>query len=145
MKTISLSGKAVKSKPVTLSKAARYLSKFLESDSGVSEANLGFLKRISAAFNEHNAFHKEIKKDISRRLVVEGEVDAEEKVKSGGELVVDGGKKGHTKKEKKNKKNGVIDVEFDGRKRKKLGDGEDERNEDSAERKSTKRRKKNRE
>lgn len=136
MKTISLSGKGVKSKPVSLSKAARYLSKFLDSDSGVSEANLGFLKRASAAFNELNVFHKE--------RVVDADADAEEKVKSGGEVVVDNGKE-HKKKEKKKKSDGVggAAVEVDGRKRKKLGDGEDAKLENSAERKSKKRRKKN--
>lgn len=59
MKTIS--GKVVSSKPVSLYKAARILSKFASSDNGASPAFAAYLKRASASFNELVQLHKELK------------------------------------------------------------------------------------
>ena len=59
MKTIS--GKVVSSKPVSLSKAARILSKFASSDNGASPAFAAYLKRASASFHELVQLHKELK------------------------------------------------------------------------------------
>ncbi|KAL9675094.1 hypothetical protein QQ045_003294 [Rhodiola kirilowii] len=147
MKTISISGKEVKSKPVSLSKAAKYLANFVETDNGASEANLGFLKRASAAFNELNAFHKEIRKLKSRQSGGEGVGEDGMSAGDRSEVVVEDGKESK-KKWRDVKEEGVLDnlnnnaeSRSDGRKRKKLEDG---RFEDADEKKLKKKRKKNR-
>ena len=59
MKTIS--GKAISSKAVSLSKAAKILSKFVSAENGASQAISAYLHQTSAAFNELNQLHKELK------------------------------------------------------------------------------------
>lgn len=59
MKTVS--GIVVSSKPVSLSKAARVLSKFMASDNGASPAFAAYLKRASASFDELVQLRKELK------------------------------------------------------------------------------------
>ena len=59
MKTIS--GKAISSKPVSLSKAAKILSKFVSAENGASQAISAYLHQTSAVFNELNQLHKELK------------------------------------------------------------------------------------
>lgn len=59
MKTVS--GIVLSSKPVSLSKAARVLSKFVASDNGASPAFTAYLKRASASFDELVQLRKELK------------------------------------------------------------------------------------
>lgn len=59
MKTVS--GRVISSKPVSLSKAARSLAKFVSSDNGASPAFAAYLKRASASFDELVQLRKELK------------------------------------------------------------------------------------
>lgn len=65
MKTIS--GNCVSSKQVSLSKAAKILSKFVDAENGASHVIGAYLHRASAAFNELNEFHKELKSSHSHK------------------------------------------------------------------------------
>lgn len=59
MKTVS--GNCVSSKQTSLSKAAKILSKFVSVDNGASQVTSAYLHRASAAFDELNQLHKELK------------------------------------------------------------------------------------
>ncbi|OIW19844.1 hypothetical protein TanjilG_24831 [Lupinus angustifolius] len=59
MKTIS--GNCVSSKQISLSKAAKILSKFVSADNGASQVTNAYLHRASTAFNELKQLHKELK------------------------------------------------------------------------------------
>ncbi|XAR60512.1 hypothetical protein NMG60_11033925 [Bertholletia excelsa] len=59
MKTIS--GKVTSTKPISVSKAARVLSNFVNAENGASQAVSVYLGRASAAFNDLVQFHKELK------------------------------------------------------------------------------------
>ncbi|KAK9061957.1 hypothetical protein SSX86_019141 [Deinandra increscens subsp. villosa] len=81
MKTVT--GKIVSTKPVNLSKAAKILSNFVNSDNGASQPVAAYLRRASAAFNELVYFKKHhmlkksskedtlTKSDMSRRSLEE--------------------------------------------------------------------------
>ncbi|KAJ7959246.1 Protein BPS1, chloroplastic [Quillaja saponaria] len=64
MKTIS--GKSISSKPISLSKAAKILSKFVSAENGASQAINAYLQRSSASFNELNQLHKELRAPHSK-------------------------------------------------------------------------------
>ncbi|KAJ7961443.1 Protein BPS1, chloroplastic [Quillaja saponaria] len=59
MKTIS--GKSISSKSISLSKAAKILSKFVSAENGASQAISAYLERASTSFNELNQLHKELR------------------------------------------------------------------------------------
>ncbi|XP_042509965.1 uncharacterized protein LOC122085557 [Macadamia integrifolia] len=59
MKTIK--GSITSSNPISLSKAASVLHKFINEDTGASQAVSVYLKRASAAFEELVEFHNELK------------------------------------------------------------------------------------
>ncbi|XP_058748070.1 uncharacterized protein LOC131620902 [Vicia villosa] len=65
MKT--LSGHCESSKEIALSKATKILFKFVSADNGASQVINAYLFRASAAFNELNQFHRELKPSQSRR------------------------------------------------------------------------------
>ncbi|CAL0332719.1 unnamed protein product [Lupinus luteus] len=65
MKTIS--GNCVSSKQISLSKAAKILSKFVSVDNGASQVTNAYLHRASTAFNELKQLHKEIKSPLSQK------------------------------------------------------------------------------
>ncbi|XP_057718425.1 uncharacterized protein LOC130932968 [Arachis stenosperma] len=65
MKTIS--GYCVSSKDISLSKAAKILSKFVSADNGASHAINAYLHRASAAFGELKQLHKEVKSSHSHK------------------------------------------------------------------------------
>jgi hypothetical protein len=65
MKT--LTGRCESSKEISLSKATKIFSKFVSADNGASQAINAYLHRASAAFNELNKLHKEIKPSQSNR------------------------------------------------------------------------------
>ncbi|KAJ8440236.1 hypothetical protein Cgig2_024001 [Carnegiea gigantea] len=64
MKTVS--GVVLSSKPVSLYRAARVLSKFVASDNGASPAFTAYLKRASASFDELVQLRKELKGSSAR-------------------------------------------------------------------------------
>ncbi|XP_057954761.1 uncharacterized protein LOC131148842 [Malania oleifera] len=59
MKTVS--GKVASSKPISLSKAAKVLSKFVSADTGASPAVSAYLRRASDSFNELALLHRELR------------------------------------------------------------------------------------
>ncbi|TKY57955.1 transcriptional regulator ATRX-like isoform X1 [Spatholobus suberectus] len=59
MKTIS--GHCVSLKDISLSKAAKILSKFDSADNGASQVISAYLHRASASFSELDRLHKELK------------------------------------------------------------------------------------
>ncbi|KAI9084679.1 hypothetical protein K1719_033323 [Acacia pycnantha] len=65
MKTIS--GKPVSEKPISLSKAAKILSKFISAENGASHVINTYLRRASSSFSELNQLHKELKLPCSDR------------------------------------------------------------------------------
>ncbi|GAU23484.1 hypothetical protein TSUD_81660 [Trifolium subterraneum] len=65
MKT--LTGRCESSKAISLSKATKIFSNFVSADNGASQAINAYLHRASAAFNELNQLHKELKPSQSRR------------------------------------------------------------------------------
>ncbi|CAJ1972873.1 unnamed protein product [Sphenostylis stenocarpa] len=65
MKTIS--GQCVSVKDVSLSKAAKILSKFVSADNGTSHIINAYLHRASASFSELNQIHKELKSSHSHK------------------------------------------------------------------------------
>ncbi|XP_021714849.1 DNA ligase 1-like [Chenopodium quinoa] len=67
MKTVS--GKVLSCKPVSISKAAKVLSKFVSTDNGASPAFAAYLRRASASFSELAQLHKEQKSSGSRHKV----------------------------------------------------------------------------
>ncbi|MED6144463.1 hypothetical protein PIB30_015890 [Stylosanthes scabra] len=65
MKTVS--GYCVSSRDITLSKAAKILSKFVSAENGASHAINAYLHRASVAFSELNQLHKEVKSSDSHK------------------------------------------------------------------------------
>ncbi|KAK4256305.1 hypothetical protein QN277_009189 [Acacia crassicarpa] len=65
MKTIS--GKPISEKPISLSKAAKILSKFISVENGASHVVNAYLHRASSSFSELNQLHKELKLPCSDR------------------------------------------------------------------------------
>ncbi|XP_028783491.1 DNA ligase 1-like [Neltuma alba] len=65
MKTIS--GKPISAKPISLSKAAKILSKFISAENGASHVVSAYLRRASSSFSELNQLHKELKSPHSDR------------------------------------------------------------------------------
>ncbi|WJX53045.1 hypothetical protein P8452_39085 [Trifolium repens] len=65
MKT--LTGRCESSKEISLSKATKIFSKFVSADNGASQAINAYLYRASAAFNDLNKLHKELKPSQSHR------------------------------------------------------------------------------
>lgn len=65
MKTIS--GHSVSTKEISLSKAAKILSKFVSADNGASHVINAYLHRASSSFNELNQLHKELKSPHSHK------------------------------------------------------------------------------
>ena len=65
MKTIS--GKTISTKQISLSKAAKILSKFASAENGDSQAISAYLHRASTSFNELNQQHKELKLSSSHQ------------------------------------------------------------------------------
>ncbi|XP_021729448.1 nucleolar protein 58-like [Chenopodium quinoa] len=83
MKTVS--GKVLSCKPVSISKAAKVLSKFVSTDNGASPAFAAYLRRASASLSELAQLHKEqkssgsrhkVKKQHSHSTVTEGMVES---------------------------------------------------------------------
>ncbi|KAK9062914.1 hypothetical protein SSX86_020104 [Deinandra increscens subsp. villosa] len=64
----SVTGKIVSTKPVNLSKAAKILSNFVNSDNGASQPVAAYVRRASAAFNElvYSKKHHMLKKKSSK-------------------------------------------------------------------------------
>lgn len=62
-----LSGHCESSKDITLSIATKILFKFVSADNGASQVIDAYLHRASAAFNELNQFHRELKPLQSHR------------------------------------------------------------------------------
>ncbi|RWR85874.1 cylicin-1-like protein [Cinnamomum micranthum f. kanehirae] len=58
-----VAGTITSSKPISLSKAARALSKFISIENGASQAVSAYLRRASAAFNELVQFHENLKSE----------------------------------------------------------------------------------
>ena len=54
-------GKPVSEKPISLSKAAKILSKFISAENGASHVINAYLHRASSSFSELNQLHKELK------------------------------------------------------------------------------------
>ncbi|KAI4375999.1 hypothetical protein MLD38_013801 [Melastoma candidum] len=65
MKTVS--ARIVSSKPISLSRAAKFLSNFVECDNGASRAISTYLRHSYDAFNELSEFHKKLKSSCSDR------------------------------------------------------------------------------
>ncbi|XP_019429537.1 PREDICTED: uncharacterized protein LOC109337107 isoform X2 [Lupinus angustifolius] len=65
MKTVS--GNSVSSKQISLSKAAKILSKFVSADNGASQVTSAYLHRASDAFNELKHLHKELNSPQSHK------------------------------------------------------------------------------
>lgn len=65
MKTIS--GKPISEKPISLSKAAKILSKFISAENGASHVISAYLHRASSSFSELKQLHKELKSPRSDR------------------------------------------------------------------------------
>ncbi|XP_061374715.1 uncharacterized protein LOC133316935 [Gastrolobium bilobum] len=65
MKTIS--GHCVSLKEISLSKAAKILSKFVSAENGASHVISAYLHRASASFNELDHLHKELKSSRSHK------------------------------------------------------------------------------
>ncbi|KAI4342360.1 hypothetical protein MLD38_026997 [Melastoma candidum] len=59
MKTVS--GHIISSKPVSISRAAKFLSNFVECDNGASGAVTAILQQTAAAFDELSELHKKLK------------------------------------------------------------------------------------
>lgn len=57
----SVKGEVLSTTPISISKAAKILSKFVYADTGASQAVCAYLRRTSASFNELNQLHKELK------------------------------------------------------------------------------------
>ncbi|KAJ4725926.1 nucleolar protein 58-like [Melia azedarach] len=57
----AVTGKVLSTTPISLSKAASILSKFVSADNGASQAVCAYLRRASFSFNELNQLHKELK------------------------------------------------------------------------------------
>ncbi|KAM6552450.1 hypothetical protein CsatB_013212 [Cannabis sativa] len=65
MKTVS--GTAISSKPLSLSKATSILSTFVSSDTGASQAMAAYLRRSLASFKELKQLNKDLKTNKSER------------------------------------------------------------------------------
>ncbi|PIA38775.1 hypothetical protein AQUCO_02700167v1 [Aquilegia coerulea] len=66
MKTVS--GSVISSNPISLSKAASFLSEFVSvKENGASQAASAFLRRTSTAFNELIQFHEQLEIEISTK------------------------------------------------------------------------------
>ncbi|XP_071739099.1 uncharacterized protein [Rutidosis leptorrhynchoides] len=147
MKTVT--GMIVSAKPVSLSKAANILSKFVNSDNGASQAVRAYLRRASMDFNELVYFKKHhkyknnipkeeasVKSDISHRNHEEYERKVLEKdvVKSEDDKV--------GKKEKKRKKiDGNLGIERKDKIEVKVEEGNESVKEKSEEKKKKNKRK----
>ncbi|PNX78057.1 hypothetical protein L195_g034031 [Trifolium pratense] len=140
MKT--LTGRCESPKAISLSKATKFLSSFVAADNGASQAITAYLHHASAAFNDLNKLHKDLRKnrqshaiDDSGRLVgssvrsssvdvkLENEfrnVDVKSKQELNGSVV-----SGSEKRDKKDKKKKIEfgDIEGDGNVPKKEEDG----------------------
>ncbi|XP_024011920.1 nucleolar protein 58 [Eutrema salsugineum] len=163
MKTVT--GRVVSAEPISLSKAATILSRFVTSENGASQDVSAYLRRAAAAFTESKSFHKEISssslKETKTRSNARNErnqtVEFEEpgRAKGNDDSVENGGeirfrkseavseeesiKEGMKKKSKKNKEEDVVDEKV----KENLED--EQRNEEKKERKKNKKSKKDKE
>jgi hypothetical protein len=117
MKTVT--GKITDSTPVSISKAASILSKFVSSENGASQALNAYLRRATAAFDELSRLHsksdrRKHKKDSSlirsveasqSELVNNSEQMVKKEVKEEGSV---GEEEIESKKEKKRKRKGDL-------------------------------------
>nr|UWI82225.1 nucleolar protein 58 [Populus tomentosa] len=117
MKTVT--GKITDSTPVSISKAASILSKFVSSENGASQALNAYLRRATAAFDELSRLHsksdrRKHKKDSSlirsveasqSELVNNSEQMLKKEVKEEGSV---GDEEIESKKEKKRKRKGDL-------------------------------------
>ncbi|KAE9588503.1 hypothetical protein Lalb_Chr22g0356011 [Lupinus albus] len=74
MRTVS--GNCVSSKQISLSKAAKILSKFVSADNGASQVTSAYLHRADAAFHELKHLHKELNSPLSRKKHKENHYDS---------------------------------------------------------------------
>lgn len=75
MKTIT--GQVLSTTPISLSKAASILSKFVNADTNASPALCAYLRRASVSFNELSQLHKELKSSRKHKTS-KSEIVAEE-------------------------------------------------------------------
>lgn len=101
----SVKGEVLSTTPISITKAAKILSKFVYADTGASQAVCAYLRRASASFNELNQLHKELKshrkhKITKSKIVTEVGEPTQSFIsnRSDGE---ESGRKNHKKKKKK--------------------------------------------
>lgn len=83
-----ISGQVVSSKPISLPKAAKILSKFVTVENGASHAISAYLQRTSTAFDELVHLHKELKAPKSERKSMHRELDFTKELPQETELSV---------------------------------------------------------
>lgn len=64
----SVKGQVLSTTPISISKAAKILSKFVYADTSASQAVCAYLRRASASFNELNQLHKELKSHRKHKI-----------------------------------------------------------------------------
>ncbi|XP_031282398.1 uncharacterized protein LOC116140969 [Pistacia vera] len=77
MKTVT--GRVLSTTPISLSKAASILSKFVNADTNASPALCAYLRRASVSFNELSQLHKELKSNRKHKISKSDIVAEEEK------------------------------------------------------------------
>lgn len=64
----SVKGQVLSTTPISISKAAKILSKFVYADTSASQAVCAYLRRASVSFNELNQLHKELKSHRKHKI-----------------------------------------------------------------------------
>ncbi|KAF3325828.1 protein FAM133-like protein [Carex littledalei] len=118
----AVTGSIVSSKSISLSRAARTLRKFVESDTAAKPDIAAYLRRTSAAFNDLIEFHNEIKHRKYKNAGIE-EMEEESCMGLGSEQcggddgavreVEDGDWASEKKKKKKKRKRENVDTKSD--------------------------------
>lgn len=113
----SITGKITSTKSISLSKASKVLSNFINAETGASQAVSSYLRRASASFDELVQLHKELKASKPDRKIKqestfseetvkhEQENEVSQKKKRKSEEIVDSAGQSSLKKKKKRRRN----------------------------------------
>lgn len=103
----SVKGQVLSTTPISISKAAKILSKFVYADTSASQAVCAYLRRASASFNELNQLHKELKSHrkhkITKSKIVTEDGEPTQSFISNRSDGEESERKNHKKKKKKKK------------------------------------------
>ncbi|KAJ0020187.1 hypothetical protein Pint_32270 [Pistacia integerrima] len=112
MKTVT--GRVLSTTPISLSKAASILSKFVNADTNASPALCAYLRRASVSFNELSQLHKELKSSRKHKISKSDIVAEEEKPTRKSSHGLSNGLESKINKDKKKKEGGELTVNGSG-------------------------------